>query len=188
MKKLAIILVAGALALTLCACSSSGSNTSEASKTASSVSAESKETSAASKDESKDASSQEDSKLQAILEDVKKEITMPADTSDFTEAKMKRTFGIEKDMMEDFAGLYCTDGLRQDQIVYVKAKDEATAEEIEKKLQDNWQSKYNVIKNYSPDQVAIIEAAKVDKDGLYVSLVISEDADRIKEIFKNGIK
>ena len=113
---------------------------------------------------------------------------MPADTSDFTVAKMKRTFGIEEDMMEDFAGLYCTDGLRQDQIVYVKAKDEAAAAEIEKKLQDNWQSKYNVIKNYSPEQVAIIESAKVDRDGLYVSLVISADADKIKEMFKEGIK
>lgn len=185
MKKLAMIIIAGALALSLCACGNSGNGaSSEASKTSSAVSAESKEASK----ESKDASAAEDSQLKTILEKVKKEITMPADTSDFTAAKMKRTFGIEEDMMDDFAGLYCTDGLRQDQIVYVKAKNEEAAAEIEKKLQDNWQSKYNVIKNYSPEQVAIIEAAKVDKDGLYVSLVISADADKIKEMFSEGTK
>ena len=73
-------------------------------------------------------------------------------------------------------------------VILPQVNDEAAAAEIEKKLQDNWQSKYNVIKNYSPEQVAIIESAKVDRDGLYVSLVISADADKIKEMFKEGIK
>ena len=101
---------------------------------------------------------------------------------------MKRTFGIEEDLMDDFAGLYCTDGLTQDEIVYVKAKNEDAAKKIEEQLQKNWESKYNVIKNYSPEQVKNIESAKVEKNGLYVSLVISADADKIKSIFSEGIK
>lgn len=181
MKKLALILTAAALMMTLCACG--GSNTTTESSKASTASTASAPVSAASAESTESAQSS----LQAALEEVKKEITMPADTSDFNAAKMKRTFGIEEEMMDDFAGLYCTDGLRQDQIVYVKAKDDASAAEIEKKLQDNWQSKYNVIKNYSPEQVAIIESAKVEKNGLYVSLVISADADKIKEIFNKSI-
>ena len=183
MKKIALILTSAALLLTLSACTGSNSATSESSKASAPASTVSTPASTAST-ESKDA---QQSSLQAALEEVKKEITMPADTSDFNAAKMKRTFGIEESMMDDFAGLYCTDGLRQDQIVYVKAVDEAAAAEIANKLQDNWQSKYNVIKNYSPEQVAIIESAKVDQNGLYVSLVISADADKIKEIFNKSI-
>ncbi len=187
MKKVAMILTAAALVLTLTACSGSDNKTaSDSSKQSSAASPAS--TASTASTVSTESTEGENSPLKAVLVTVKKEVAMPADTSDFTVAKMKRTFGIEEDMMEDFAGLYCTDGLRQDQIVYVKAKDEAAAAEIEKKLQDNWQSKYNVIKNYSPEQVAIIESAKVDRDGLYVSLVISADADKIKEMFKEGIK
>ena len=182
MKKIFLVLTAAALALTLCACGGNDSGkTSDASKasTASTASA----ASTADTDTSKS-----DTDLKAILEKVKAEVKMPADTSDFNAAKMKRTFGIEEDLMDDFAGLYCTDGLTQDEIVYVKAKNEDAAKKIEEQLQKNWESKYNVIKNYSPEQVKNIESAKVEKNGLYVSLVISADADKIKSIFSEGIK
>ena len=182
MKKIFIALTAAVMALTLCACGGNDSGkTSDASKasTASTASA----ASTADTDTSKS-----DTDLKAILEKVKAEVKMPADTSDFNAAKMKRTFGIEEDLMDDFAGLYCTDGLTQDEIVYVKAKNEDATKKIEEQLQKNWESKYNVIKNYSPEQVKNIESAKVEKNGLYVSLVISADADKIKSIFSEGIK
>ena len=182
MKKIFIALTAAVMALTLCACGGNDSGkTSDASKasTASTASA----VSTADTDTSKS-----DTDLKAILEKVKAEVKMPADTSDFNAAKMKRTFGIEEDLMDDFAGLYCTDGLTQDEIVYVKAKNEDAAKKIEEQLQKNWESKYNVIKNYSPEQVKNIESAKVEKNGLYVSLVISADADKIKSMFSEGIK
>ena len=182
MKKIFIALTAAVMALTLCACGGNDSGkTSDASKasTASTASA----ASTADTDTSKS-----DTDLKAILEKVKAEVKMPADTSDFNAAKMKRTFGIEEDLMDDFAGLYCTDGLTQDEIVYVKAKNEDAAKKIEEQLQKNWESKYNVIKNYSPEQVKNIESAKVEKNGLYVSLVISADAEKIKSMFSEGIK
>lgn len=186
MKKIFIILTVAALALTLCACGSSKNENSADSKTSlASVTEESKEE--GSNDDTASSVNNISGKLQALLEKVKAEVKMPAETSDFNAKKMKRTFGIEEDMMVDFAGLYCTDGLTQDEIIYVKAKDEAAAAEIEKKLQANWESKYSVIKNYSPEQVSNIENAKVEKNGLYVSLVISADSDKIKSIFNEGI-
>ena len=182
MKKIFIALTAAVMALTLCACGGNDSGkTSDASKA--SIASTASAVSTADTDTSKS-----DTDLKAILEKVKAEVKMPADTSDFNAAKMKRTFGIEEDLMDDFAGLYCTDGLTQDEIVYVKAKNEDAAKKIEEQLQKNWESKYNVIKNYSPEQVKNIESAKVEKNGLYVSLVISADADKIKRIFSEGIK
>lgn len=185
MKKIFIALTAAVMALTLCACGGNDSGkTSDASK-ASKASTASTASAASTADTD---TSKSDTDLKAILEKVKAEVKMPADTSDFNAAKMKRTFGIEEDLMDDFAGLYCTDGLTQDEIVYVKAKNEDAAKKIEEQLQKNWESKYNVIKNYSPEQVKNIESAKVEKNGLYVSLVISADADKIKSIFSEGIK
>ncbi len=181
MKKIFLVVTAAALALTLCACGGNDSSkTSDASKASTA--------SVASQASTESDSSKSGSDLKSILEKVKAEVKMPAETSDFNAAKMKRTFGIEEDWMDDFAGLYCTDGLTQDEIVYVKAKNADTAKQVEAQLQKNWESKYNVIKNYSPEQVKNIESAKVEKNGLYVSLVISADAEKIKSMFSEGIK
>ena len=198
MKKIIIAAAICSLSLALCACSNSSDNkTSSAASTASSsvsdtsekASETSTEESAVSTDTSAaDTSSAEDgSELAKAFVAVKKEVTLPEDMSDFTTARIKRVFGITDEQMTDFAGAVCTNGVRQDQIIYFKAKDEASADYIAEKLQDNWQATYNVIQNYDPDQMSIIENAKVERDGLYVSLVMSADADKIKEIFKENI-
>ena len=204
--KVAVLTAALMAAMLVTGCSSdSGKKTDESSKAAASsaVSAqESKDESKADASEKKESSDKKesssateesksegtsDSALIKALEKVKSEVEMPAETADTTARRLKRDFGITEDMYDDFAGLYCTDGLAQDMVVYVKAKDESSADQIAQKLQDNWQSKYNVIKNYSPEQMANIEAAKVERNGLYVSLVISADAEKIKSIFSEAI-
>lgn len=192
MKKVFTVILSAMIVMSLAACGNSDSGT--ASKTESVSSAASSESSKAesSKAESKnessvDETSTESSVLKTALEKVKAEVELPNDMSDFDAKRLKRVFGITEEQAEDFSGAICTDGLRQDEFIYVKAKDEAAAKEVADKLQNDWQSKYNVIKNYDPDQVKIIESAKVETDGLYVSLVISEKADQIKQIYKNAI-
>ncbi len=214
MKKLFIVLTAAAIALSLCACSSgSGKESSKGSSEESSVSSSasqagssssesiaSQEEPAASGEASEEVSEEvsaeaseeassdiELTPLQQSLEKVKAEVTFPTETSDFSAKRVKRTFGIEEDQMEDFAGLFCTDGVSQDQIIYIKAKTEDDVPAIQQALQDNWQATYNVIKNYTPEQAAIIEAAEVETNGTVVSLVISADADKIKSIFSENI-
>lgn len=192
MKKVFTVILSAMIVMSLAACGNSDSGT--ASKTESVSSAASSESSKAesSKAESKNESSvgetsTESSVLKTALEKVKAEVELPNDMSDFDAKRLKRVFGITEEQAEDFSGAICTDGLRQDEFIYVKAKDEVAAKEVADKLQNDWQSKYNVIKNYDPDQVKIIESAKVETDGLYVSLVISEKADQIKQIYKNAI-
>ncbi len=192
MKKIFTVILSAMIVMSLAACGNSDSGT--ASKTESVSSSASSESSKAesSKAESKNESSvgetsTESSVLKTALEKVKAEVELPNDMSDFDAKRLKRVFGITEEQAEDFSGAICTDGLRQDEFIYVKAKDEAAAKEVADKLQNDWQSKYNVIKNYDPDQVKIIESAKVETDGLYVSLVISEKADQIKQIYKNAI-
>lgn len=184
MKRIFIALTAAALTLALCACgnNSDSKGTSSTAPASSTASAESKTDDS---QESKDASS---SALQTALEKVKTEVKMPGDTSDYTAKRIMRTFGISEDQMSDFAGMYCNDGVTQDQIIYIKAKAEGDVPTIQEKLKANLDSIYNVIKNYTPEQAAMIEKATVDTDGLYVSLVISDNADAIKKIFSESIK
>lgn len=192
MKKLFLVLIASALVISLAACGASDNTSSESSSQESSVASVSElSADSSSKDESSsvsEASLGEKSELQTILEKVKSEVKLPDDMVDFDARRLKRVFGITEEQAADFAGAICTDGLKQDEIIFVKAKDEKAAKDVADRLQNDWQSKYNVIKNYDPDQVKIIESAKVETNGLYVSLVISADAEKIKSIFNESIK
>ena len=170
MKRIAVLVLTLVMALSVCAC---------ASKT---------ETASSNATADNTASQTENSKsLKDIYEQVKKEAYLPSEMSDFTASRLTKKFGITDEQYTDFAGAICTQGQDQTQIIYIKAADDAAAKDIAEKLQKDWQATYNVIKNYSPDQVAIIEKAKVETDGLYVSLVIASDADKIKSIFKENI-
>ena len=174
MKKIILVLTAAVLAVTMCACGGNNNGGSTES-TASSVSSAAPAASA-------------ELDLQKALEKVKAEIKMPATTSDYTAARLKRTFGLDEEKVAEFAGMFCDDGVTQDRIIYIKAKTEADVTFIHEKLKNDWEATYNVIKNYTPEQAAIIEKATVDTDGLYVSLVISGSADEIKKIFKETVK
>ncbi len=181
-------LAASALCLALCACGG-GSDNSASSAPASTGSTASVEAPAS--DAEGSAASTEapaSGNLTQALEKVKAEVKFPAETNDYTAKRIKRTFGLEESQMEEFAGLYCIDGVTQDQIIYIKAKTADDVEAIRAALQANWESVYNVIKSYTPEQAAIIEKATVDVNGNYVSLVISGSADQIKTIFNDYLK
>lgn len=194
MKKMVTVILSALIVMSLAACGNSDSGTASKQESVSSaigsenVSSSVESSEAESKSESSNnQSSVEDSVLQTALEKVKAEVDLPEDMADFDAKRLKRVFGITEEQAEDFSGAICTDGLKQDEFIYIKAKDEAAAKEIADKLQNDWQSKYNVIKNYDPDQVEIIENAKVETDGLYVSLVISSSAEQIKNIYSEAI-
>lgn len=191
MKKVFAIILSAMIVMSFAACGNSNSGTDSKTEGTSSVasteSSKVESSQSESKNESSNTSNTESSVLSTALEKVKAEVELPSDMADFDERRLKRVFGITDEQAEDFSGAICTDGLRQDEFIYVKAKDEAAAKEVADKLQNDWQSKYNVIKNYDPDQVKIIESAKVETNGLYVSLVISEKADQIKQIYNDAI-
>ena len=183
MKKLLLFAMTAVLAFSVCACSgekkdSASDNTqSQAAVSADDVSADEESTA----DDVSETASPAD--LGAAFEKVKAQVDLPEEMSDFSAKRLERVLGITEDEIEEFAGGVCTDGVKQDQIIYVKAKDESNVADIQEKLQNNLDSIHNVIEKYDPKQKANIENAKVETNGLYVSLVISPDAEAIKSIF-----
>lgn len=192
MKKIFTVILSALIVMSFAACGNSENKTASEASMQESVSSTTDSQNVSSGTESKNEGSNNESNadgsvLKTALEKVKAEVALPEDMADFDEKRLKRVFGITEEQAEDFSGAICTDGLKQDEFIYIKAKDEASAKEIADKLQNDWQSKYNVIKNYDPDQVEIIESAKVETNGLYVSLVISSNAEQIKKIYSETI-
>lgn len=198
MKKLTSIVLAAVLAATLTATltgcgeskSSDSSKTSTASTASTASTTESSKAADSSADESKESAAsaaETESGLAVVLTKVKEQVEFPAETQDVTAKRIDRTYGISESQMDDFTGLYCADGVNQEQFIVIKAKTEDDIPVIQEKFQNNIDSLYNVIKNYTPDQAAIIEAAQVKTEGMYVYYIISASADTIESIIKEAI-
>ena len=126
--------------------------------------------------------------LKDVYQQIKTEVTLP-DTVELDSAKkLDRSYGITEDMVADYAGGIDSSGVTMTEIVLIRAKDENSAAEIGEKLNKRLQSKLNQNRNYNPEQAEIIEKCKVETDGLYVTLVISQDADKINAIIRQHIK
>lgn len=126
-------------------------------------------------------------KLSEVFTEIKSEVTL----KDFDEFKsaddLNRFYGISADDVEEYAGGVNNTGVNQEEIVLVKAKDDSAASKVKDALDNRYKAKLNENKNYNPEQAKIIEKCKVESDGVYVSMIVSENADKITEIFKKGI-
>ena len=69
----------------------------------------------------------------------------------------------------------------------IKATDTDAAGRINEKLVNRMNAKLNETKSYNPEQYAIIEKCSVDTDGVYVSMILSANAEAIKALYKTGI-
>ncbi len=128
--------------------------------------------------------------LADIYNDIKAQVNFE-NVTELTEIRlMERFYGITEDMAAEFAGCVNNSAVNQEAVVLVKAVDDNAAAAVEEKLANYYQAKLNQNKDYNPEQAAIIEKCSVDRDGLYISMIISENADKIKEIYRSeaGLK
>ena len=165
MKRTVIVLAAVlAAVMLLCSCSSGGSSSSGA-----------------------DSSQSGGKTLTDVWSAVKNEVIF-SDFNEFTEAKkLKRYYGITEDMISEYAGGVNGSGVNQEEIVLVKAADDTNAAAIKEKLDNRFNSKLNQNKNYNAEQAKMIEGCKVEQNGLYLSMIVSDNAEQITKIYKEGI-
>ncbi len=186
MRKTVILLTAILLtSIAFCACSNNG-NTSEPSKDISVVSQPSVDESKSSSENSE--SSTESSLLKDTYAEIQEQVTLPEMVDLNSTKKLDRYYGIQEEDVADYAGGINNSGVQQDEIVLIKATSEEAAERIVAALQTRYDAKYSENENYNAEQAAMIKACKVEKDGLYVSMIISPDAEKITKIYKEAIQ
>ncbi len=124
--------------------------------------------------------------ISEIWSQIKNEVTFE-DFSEYDDvAKLNRNYGITEDMVAEFAGGKNGSGVNQEEIVLIKATNEENAEAVRQSLETKFQSKLNQNKNYNAEQAKMIEGCKVEKNGLYVTMIVSDNAEQITGIFKKG--
>lgn len=172
MKK---IIIAALAVLCLCGCSNNAAESSvptsePASQTAGSAS------------ESAEAAS-----LKDVYAEIASAVELPEMITLDSDALIERYYGITADMMQDYAGGVDSSGVGQDEIVLIKAKDESQVSAVEAALQTRYDSKLAQNENYNPEEAEKIRKCSVETNGLYVTMIISDDAAAIKEIVNNNI-
>lgn len=94
-------------------------------------------------------------------------------------------YGIDKeDVVQSEIRINST-GIKADEIVIIEAKDSDAAIKIEKKLNQRLKEKANQAKNYSPHEYTVITNSKVERAGNYITMFVSEQSDKMADIFNN---
>lgn len=129
-----------------------------------------------------------DVSLEKIYQEIKAEVTLPDMVELDNAEKLDRNYGISADMIGDFAGGIDSSGVTMEEIVLIRAKDRDSAADIKEKLSKRLSSKLDQNRNYNPEEAAVIEKCQVETEDLYVFLIISDEADKIREIVNKHLK
>lgn len=183
MKKIMAVMLAAIMALLCCAC---GNAASKGDPEPEPVPQGAAETVAAAADNAGAADNAAAGKsLTDIFNDIKAQVSFEGCT-DLSEIRlMDRYYGITADMAAEFAGCVNKTGGNQEEIVLVKAVDDAAAAAVKTKLDSRYNAKLKQSRDYNPEQAAIVEQCTVTQDGLYVSMIVSENAETITQIYRS---
>ena len=107
---------------------------------------------------------------------------------ELTEADMLSFYGIEADQMADFAAVTCAMGIAADEIVIVKAADEDSAQAVEELLLQRLENRKSEFQNYLPDQYEVLTRGTVERDGVYVRLIVSPQSEALAERYSALLK
>ncbi len=128
-------------------------------------------------------SSTADVDLSAVMNDINSQYPEDGLTVLEEKSQLERYYMITEDMVESFAVEFSTQSSVFTEVVLVKAVDEDSASQIATLLNNHYQARLSEAKSYNPESVAMLEKCSVETNGVYVSLIIGENADGIKEVY-----
>ena len=120
-----------------------------------------------------------------VLHDVMQEIldnTQLPEMMELTDENLADYYGLDAAWYTDAAACINANGYEKEEIVLVHAKTEADVPQIEQCLNTALSNAAEEMRNYLPQQYAMIQNSRVQTKGLYVWLFISEDNDGMQQI------
>ncbi len=73
-------------------------------------------------------------------------------------------------------------------VILIEAVDSSAADRIESALTTYYNSMVSTYGSYTPEKLDMVKACKVTKDGNFVSLIVSDDASGMLDIYNSYIK
>lgn len=97
-------------------------------------------------------------------------------------------YGIDPEVLDGYVFASAEDATLADSVIVMKVKSEDAVAGIEECLNTVLAQKAAEMEDYIPEQYEIVSRSSVKTQGLYVYLVISENADDIESVIESSLK
>lgn len=122
--------------------------------------------------------------VKEIVSEIQKQCELPV-MEEVSEYQLGQFYNIDKTDVAYFTALVSTDSMSKDEIILIEAFTESEANTIRDRLNEHYDNLLSETKEYLPDEYEIIKNCKVVKDGIYIRLFISKNADKMEEIYNS---
>lgn len=97
-------------------------------------------------------------------------------------------YGIDPEKCAQLVNYASADGLMTDEFLLAEAKDEAYAQEIEALLKEQIAHQAETYREYMPSEYPKISGARIERNGVYVLVLVAEDADKLYAVYTAALK
>lgn len=119
-----------------------------------------------------------------IIDKIKKQCNVE-NMEDASLEQIIERYDLKEDYVEIASGLINNNSLSMEQAVVVKAKGESEACSIRDSLEKYYKNILDESKSYLPDEYKKIKKCSVVKDGIYITMFISDDFDKMTEVYNS---
>ncbi len=123
-----------------------------------------------------------DASLESILEEIESAVPMN-DTFRMSEEDLLDLYGIRAEDIAEQASLTSMNGIFPDEIIMIRAQDQAALSRVREKLENRLSEVLNQSKSYDAESYAIAQKCHVDVRGLYAALFVSAKHEQMSEIY-----
>ena len=124
------------------------------------------------------------SKPEKIVNEIKSKCDLPEMKTISTE-QLFSYYGIKEDDVAYFSAVVASDSFSKDEVAVFEAIDEGEANTICDSLKKHYDKILKECSEYLPEEYTVVKDCKVVKDGIYVRLFISAQAEKMDEIYNS---
>ncbi len=124
--------------------------------------------------------------MQALYDTITRGAALP-DMVTLDSASVEDYYGISQEMYTDYVCYAATDGLLADEVMLIRAKDQAVGKQISALLADHLVYRQNEMRDYLPEQYALLQDATLAEKDLVIALIVSSDGQKINSAFQKAL-
>ena len=125
--------------------------------------------------------------LTAVMDSMKG-ILENKEMMDLTADNLMPQYGIDSADCKQFAVYIDSTGLKGDEIVLLEGIDADAAARLKEKMDERYQQKENTMKDYQPEEFAMLKECKVEQTGNYVSMIVSPQHEELEKIYSEAFQ
>ncbi len=125
--------------------------------------------------------------LSNVMADMKSKITN-TEMMDLSAEDLMPNYGIDSKDTKQFAAHVDSTGIKGDEIIIIEGKDADAAKRIKENLDARYRQKETEMKDYLPEEYAVLKKCSVNQNGNYISMIVSPQYEELSKIYNQAIK